>query len=146
MTNDIPDELLFSAAFPLPFRVFCLAGLGILGWATNLHGLHVLGLDPGTVLDLQRFNGRRPAALPHVRTGFKFFSHPQTVYAPVYRLFVAYSAFALSVWLLYRYATYRSLDTVDTFKFIPATAALCMLMVIVCPFNVIERQERDKFL
>ncbi|KAF6763076.1 EXS family-domain-containing protein [Ephemerocybe angulata] len=38
---------------PLPYRIFLLLGLGILGWATNLHGLEALDVDVVAALDLR---------------------------------------------------------------------------------------------
>ncbi|TFY67934.1 hypothetical protein EVJ58_g1327 [Rhodofomes roseus] len=150
MPDDLPNELLFSAAFPLPFRVLSLAGLGILGWAANVHGLHVAGIDARSVLDLDSYDpryGRRALGAGDRRgTGWKYFQSPVSVYRPVYSLFVAYAAWVATNWLLYRYATYVDLDRVDTFKFIPAIAALVVTMVLVSPFNIFEKAERDRFL
>jgi hypothetical protein len=42
-----------SASFPLPFRVLVLIGFSILLWATNLHVLHLLGIDVGWILDFR---------------------------------------------------------------------------------------------
>ena len=54
---ELPIEAPFAASFPLPYRVFVLSGLGILGWATNLHGLHALGIDASrkALLDSELF-------------------------------------------------------------------------------------------
>lgn len=152
--TQLGQELFFSAAFPLPFRVLCLAGLGILGWATNLHGLHLLGLDPVAALDLHpyRYDGHRLTAssAPTSTTarvfGWKLSLDSSTVHMPVYRLFCAYSTCALSAWLVFRYATHGNFTLVDVFKFIPALAALFVLAVLICPFNVFEKSERDRFL
>ena len=46
------DEIAFSTNFPLPYRVLALGAVGILGWATNLHGLNLLGIDAATALEL----------------------------------------------------------------------------------------------
>ena len=148
--RDLPAELLFSAAFPLPFRVLSLAGLGILGWATNIHGLHLAGIDARSVLDLDSYDPRQArralAAGDRRGLGWKYFNSPVSVYRPVYSLFVAYAAWATTNWLLYRYATFADLDRVDTFKFIPAIAFLVVTMVLVSPFNVFQKVERDRFL
>lgn len=42
-----------SASFPLPFRVLVLIGFAILLWGTNLHILHLLGIDAGWILDFR---------------------------------------------------------------------------------------------
>lgn len=132
--------------------MLCLAGLGILGWATNLHGLHLLGLDPVAALDLHpyRHDGHRltsSAASTTARVfGWKLSLDSSSVYMPVYKLFFAYSACTLSAWLVFRYATHRDYTLVDVFKFIPALAALFVLTALICPFNIFEKSERDRFL
>ncbi|EPT05011.1 hypothetical protein FOMPIDRAFT_149215 [Fomitopsis schrenkii] len=148
--RDLPTELLFSAAFPLPFRVLSLAGLGILGWAINIHGLHLAGIDARSVLDLDSYDPRHArrtlAAGDRRGTGWKYFNSPVSIYRPVYSLFVAWAAWATTNWLLYRYATFADLDRVDTFKFIPAIASLVVTMVLISPSNVFQKAERDRFL
>ena len=57
----VREELAFSAHFPLPFRVLFLGCLGILGWATNLHGLTALGIDAASALELSTHHGRLTA-------------------------------------------------------------------------------------
>ena len=148
MKSDFLDELSFSAAFPLPFRVLCLVGLGIFGWATNLHGLHLWGIDAAGVLDLRIYDGYRlTSPLPtDLRAGWKAVHHAEHSYKPVYRLFVAYTAWMLAAWTIFRYATRGDVASVDGFKFVPAIAALCVLTALVCPFNVLYKQERDRFL
>ena len=46
------DEIAFSTNFPLPYRVLALGAVGILGWATNMYGLNLLGIDAATALEL----------------------------------------------------------------------------------------------
>ena len=155
MKSDFLDELQFSAAFPLPFRVLCLVGLGILGWATNLHGLHLWGIDAGGVLDLSIYDGYRlTSPLPTDRrtgpssAGWKHVTaqHAAQTYRPVYRLFCAYAGWMFAAWTVYRLATRGDVGGVDSFKFVPAIAALCALTALVCPFNVLYKHERDKFI
>ncbi|TBU33862.1 EXS-domain-containing protein [Dichomitus squalens] len=149
MKSDFLDELFFSAAFPLPFRVLCLAGLGILGWATNLHGLHLCNIDAAGALDLNNYDGYRltsPLPTDRRKSGLKEVRQSSQTYRPVYRVFVAYSAWSLFCWLLFRYATKGDIARVDEWKFVPAVAALCLLTVLVCPFPIFYKQERDKFL
>lgn len=44
------DAASFSAFLPPPYRVLLLLALGILCFGSNLHGLHLLGLDPWPLL------------------------------------------------------------------------------------------------
>ncbi|RPD74255.1 EXS-domain-containing protein [Lentinus tigrinus ALCF2SS1-7] len=148
MKSDFLDELYFSSAFPLPFRVLCLVGLGILGWATNLHGLHLWHIDAAGVLDLNNYDGYRlTSPLPtDRRAGWKGAHYSLQAHRPVYKLFVTYFVWTFACWLVFRYATRGDIESVDSFKFIPALASLCVLTALMCPFNVLYKHERDKFL
>lgn len=157
MTDHAGDEITFSTYFPLPYRVLTLAGFGILGWATNIHGLNLLGIDAASALELST---RRPAddpldsSLPPVspttplptHNGWKLVAHPASVYWPVYRLFLQYATVALLSWALFYRATGGKTDVVDMFRFIPAVTLTCIFMFLVSPFNLFEKRERDKFL
>ncbi|KAI0663548.1 EXS-domain-containing protein [Cubamyces menziesii] len=151
MKSDFVDELYFSAAFPLPFRVLCLVGLGILGWATNLHGLSLWRVDAAGTLELSVTTPdgyRLTSPLPTDRRqgSWKHGQYVAGVHRPVYRVFVAYAAWTVLCWLVYRYATHGDVSLVDSFKFIPAIATLCVLTALICPFNVLYKRERDRFL
>ena len=135
MKNDFLEELFFSAAFPLPFRVLCLLALGILGWATNLHGLHLWGIDAAGVLDLNNYDGYRlTSPLPTVTGngsgggGWKRAQPSAQTYRPVYKAFAAFAGWVLVCWVAYRGATGGDVEGVDGFKFVPAVAALGALM------------------
>lgn len=157
MDDNLREEIAFSARFPLPFRVLCLGGLGILGWATNLHGLNALGLDAAAALELSThqphrlthhsYDGSEPdTPLPTTRGGWKLVPHPATLYGPVYCLFAYYTAFSLFCWACYQHATGSDVELVDVYKFIPGVLMLFLLMMLVSPFDVFEKRERDKFL
>ena len=169
MRSDFSDELYFSAAFPLPFRVLALAALGVLGWATNLHGLHVWGVDAAGVLDLNSNNydgGHRLTSTSPLPTsvsadrrtgGWRHQHQHQQTYVPVYRAFAAFGGWVFVCWAVFRYAAGTGADAadgdggagvgaVDGYKFVPAVAALGALTVLVCPFQVAYKPQRDKFL
>jgi hypothetical protein len=158
MDDRAHEELVFSAHFPLPFRVLFLGCLGILGWATNLHGLAASGIDATSALELSTHqphqltgHGRSPSE-PHTplptttRAGWKLVSHPATLYASVYRLFAYMAAVTAFGWACYQHAIHNDTELVDMFKFIPGVVLLCILMILVCPFDMFEKRERDKFL
>ncbi|KAH8107244.1 EXS-domain-containing protein [Cristinia sonorae] len=153
MDSDVGEEVTFSAIFPLPFRVLVLAGLGILSWATNLHGLSIAGIDAPYVLNLDNRhshhhpNRRTDSPLPtEQRSGWKMVSNPRSLHAPVYRLSIQCALITSAAWLVYRNATAGTLGLVDVFKYIPAVTGLLMFMVLVSPFNVFGKPERDAFL
>lgn len=156
MDDDVAEEITFSTLFPLPFRVLFLGGLGILGWATNLHGLNALGIDAVAALELntqhqsQRLTisdySATETSLPTTRAGWKFVADPSTTYTPVYRLFAQYTIVALVGWLLYRHASHGDVELVDVYKFVPAVTMLVWLMLLVAPYDIAEKKERDKFI
>ncbi|KAI0305466.1 EXS family-domain-containing protein [Multifurca ochricompacta] len=142
------DDLSFVIAFPLPFRVLFLAGVGILGWAANIHGLHLLGIDAASALDLRAHEHGSTTPLPvdgRHRT-LKVASDPSALYYPIYRLAFWYGLWCTSAWALYRSATHGSAILVDFFKYIPAVCALVTLIFILSPYDVMQKHERDAFL
>ncbi|KAJ7287812.1 EXS family-domain-containing protein [Mycena rebaudengoi] len=134
-------------SFPLPFRVLALAGLGVLGWATNLHGLDLLGVDAVAAMDL-RVDANQPNAHlpPHLSGGPKHPSQPSIIYTAVYQLFAAYSLWCFISWAMFRYLTYGNMSLVDAFGYIPAISALVVILVLICPIDAFYKRERDKFL
>ncbi|KAG2150900.1 EXS family-domain-containing protein [Suillus clintonianus] len=139
---DFGDAVPLSTSFPLPFRVLFLIGLGILGWATNLHGLHLLGIDAGSALDLH--SGR--IFLPTTSSSPRPSSSPRVAYMPIYRLFAGYTAWCFAGWSFFRLATHSNAMLVDAFKFIPALSSLGVLTTLICPFELCQKRERDLFL
>lgn len=148
MKSDFADETYFSAAFPLPFRVLCLVGLGILGWATNLHGLHIWHIDaPNTLeLSLSAHDGRRLTSPLPTATGWRHAPAGPPPHRAVYRVFAVYAGWTLACWVVFRVATAADAALVDGFKFVPALAVLFVLTALVCPFDVLHKHERDRFL
>lgn len=153
--STLRDEIAFSVNFPLPFRVLFLGGLGILGWATNLYGLNALGIDATSALELSTHHHHRITGngysqpntpLPTARAGWKFVPHPSTLYGPVYKLFFYYAAAVFLGWAFYRHATHGDVELVDVYKFIPGVLMLSLLTLLVCPFAILQKHERDKFL
>ncbi|KAI9511189.1 EXS family-domain-containing protein [Russula earlei] len=147
MENDL-DDLSFVIAFPLPFRVLFLAGAGILGWAANLHGLRLLGVDAASALDLRAHERESPPPLPllvddrRARAALT----ASALCSPVYRLAFGYALWCLAAWVLYRYATHGSAVLVDFFKHIPAVCALVVLVFMLFPYDVMQKRQRDAFL
>ncbi|KAJ6499143.1 EXS family-domain-containing protein [Mycena sanguinolenta] len=143
MSSEIPVIL----SFPLPFRVLVLAGLGILGWATNLHGLDMLGVDAVAAMDLRLDADTHLHLPPHLSSSApKYPAQPSMIYNAVYRLFAAYSLWVFFSWVAFRYLTYGNMSLVDAFGYIPAVSALVVLLVLICPIDTLYKHERDKFL
>ena len=135
------DALPFDAFFPLPFRALFLAGMGTLGWATNLHGLELSGVDVVTAMDLRTPESAVKLPLPwnhHYKTS--------AIYSPVYRLFIAYSLWCFGAWTLYIYSAHGNVMLVDAFGYIPAICGLFVLIVLISQFDAFQKRERDMFL
>ncbi|KAF9222721.1 EXS-domain-containing protein [Gyrodon lividus] len=140
---DVNDEVPLAASFPLPFRVLFLVGMGILGWAVNLHGLQLLGIDGPSALEFHGAYIYFPLRSPSSPGG-----HPsaRAFYAPVYRFFAGYASWCFAAWLIFRVATHSDTALVDIFRYIPAVCMLGVLTVLVCPNDVFHKRERDSFL
>ena len=157
MADQVGDEITFSTNFPLPYRVLVLGAVGVLGWATNLHGLNAMGIDAATALELRTrqttHRSTNSSSSPESATtplpthnGWKLVAHPSSIYRPVYKLFLQYSLVTLASWAVFHHAVDGKLESVDMFKFIPAVTMIFLFMLLVCPFDVFEKRERDKFL
>lgn len=88
---DAPSEKSLNLLFPLPYRVFGLFGLGILAWATNLHGLDKLGVDTVSALDLRTegVHARGPL-ISHRSAGYNQVI-AANLYTSAYRVFIGYT-------------------------------------------------------
>lgn len=139
MDKDIP----LIVAFPLPFQILALVGLAVLGWATNLHGLDLAGIDVMSSLDLRT---DASIALPAHQSTPRQATSLSSLYRAVYRIFTVYSTLCFVAWVTYRYSTHGDIGLVDVFGYIPAIAALSVLCLLFCPYNILHKTERRKFL
>lgn len=136
------SEAPLAAAFPLPFRVLFLVGLGILGWATNLHGLQLLSIDGPAAFAFSAGSHHLPLRSP--TSGGQLSARP--FYLPLYRIFAGYTTWCVVAWLVFRVATQSDPYFVDTFRYIPAVCMLVVVTVLVCPYDILHKRERDWFL
>ncbi|KAG7098729.1 hypothetical protein E1B28_000642 [Marasmius oreades] len=142
---DFDDEIPYSASFPLPFRVLALAGMGILGWATNLHGLDKFGIDAPIVLEL-RTNDSLPRTTPR-RENFRLGTQaPSSHYKTIYRLAGLYFSWFFGTWTIYLFFTQRDPKVVDVYGFLPGLLTVAIILVLLCPFEVMYKHERDSFI
>ncbi|KAK0195433.1 EXS family-domain-containing protein [Armillaria mellea] len=139
----LDDEVNWAVSFPLPFRVMVLVGLGILGWATNLHGLKIFSVDAVSTMELRVDPSQQPISL---RIAGVHLSTPSSTYGPVYRIALAYFSWCFTSWALFHYLTYGNAVLTDVFAYIPGVSTLIIMFVLVCPFNIFHKRERDKFL
>ncbi|KAF8635246.1 hypothetical protein AX17_004019 [Amanita inopinata Kibby_2008] len=140
-------EILISASFPLPFRVVALVGLGILAWATNIHGLLCFNIDVVSAMDL-RIDGYPLKALNPL-PAHRWNGHGQHKTTPqkiFYSISFVYFIWFLATWLIYVSATGGNPKIADAFGYIAAVAILVILIVLICPFPLLFKRERDKLL
>lgn len=135
------DEFDHNHAFPLPYRIFLLIGLGILGWAINLQSLDALGIDPIAAMDLRSDTKTIPAHHSSVSNRSKVLA----LSTSVYRIFIAYSTFCFLSWALYRLATRGDVSLVDSYGYIPSITAVVILLILVCPYDTFFKCERENF-
>lgn len=155
MDNEL-DDLSFVIAFPLPFRVLFLAGAGILGWAANLHGLRLLGVDAASALDLRTIertplplvvvDGQHHHAEAQAHGAIEQSTDSSSPSYPVYRLAFWYGLWCSAAWAMYRSATDGNAALVDFFRYIPAVCALVVLIFMFTPYDVMHKRERDAFI
>ena len=141
------SDLAFSAAFPLPYRSLFLIGAGILGWATNLHFLSVLGVDTGYALEIRPGGSQHtlPPASRHSRY-FNCFAHPGSLFRPVYKIFAYYAMWTVLSWLLFRLWTGTKPEVINEYKNMPTVTVVFVLAALFCPFNILYKAERTAFL
>ncbi|KAF5393227.1 hypothetical protein D9757_000720 [Collybiopsis confluens] len=135
---DVDVEVGYSLSFPLPFRIFALTSVGILAWATNLHGLQKSSVDAVLALDLRVHD--------HYWPGSPRRADIVALYKNLYKIFLTYSTWCLLSWLLFRSLTHDDPNLVDAYGYIPALFALLTILVLIIPFNIFFKTERDKFI
>jgi len=135
-------EEVSSRAFafvPLPWRILFLTGAALLGWASNLHILSLLGIDTTFALDMHS-HPHLPYSLAGAPAGS---AH---LYSALYKLFMAYAGWCFGCWLLFRAFCAGNLEMMDYYKIIPQFCGTVIFIVLVCPFNIVRKRERDMFL
>lgn len=144
-TTDPGNDTSLAVVFPLPFQIFALVGLEILGWATNLHGLDVAGIDVHNSLELRTDAASSLPAHVHASTSRQR-SSLAALYNSAYRIFVIYSSICFAFWLAWRYTTQGEVVLIDVFGYIPAMASLTIICILFYPHNTFHKAERRKFL
>lgn len=144
MATQDTDEIQYHLSFPLPYRVLLLIGLGILGWATNLHGLDNLRMDTVATMDLRTDSQNFNLAIPHHSPTFNH-SKAVALYRSVYRIFLSYASVCFVSWTLYRLVTQDDPLRVDAYGYIPVVTTIAILLILICPYNIMFLSEREKF-
>ncbi|KZO93093.1 EXS-domain-containing protein [Calocera viscosa TUFC12733] len=135
----------FSKSFPLPFRVLALLGLGILGWATNLHLLRVLGVDSYVAL-IKNTSAARSEEDGYVASGGGTKREQErALTASVYRLFLLYTLWVGVGWCFFRIATGGEEGLINRFRAVPAILLATILLFLLSPYSF-EKHTRESFL
>ncbi|KAI4528580.1 EXS-domain-containing protein [Schizophyllum commune Loenen D] len=131
----------WTLVLPLPFRALLLIGVGILAWATNLHGLYYFRIDAATALDLRPHSAASPLPATHDHP-----PPPQALYAPIYRLFVSYATWCFACWFVFYALSRGDPVRVDVYGWIPAFCTLGVLLALFAPLDIFERTQRRRFV
>lgn len=157
------EDILASSAFiPLPFRALALVGVGLLCWATNLHILHLLGIDVATVLETrsQKIPLSTPSSPPHGSPSespiplapaysphtIASSSSSTALYPAIYRLFVIYAAWVLITYVAFKMAINGDMRLMNRSRGIVTLASVGVVVGLFCPFNILQKRERDTFM
>ncbi|KAF8904444.1 EXS family-domain-containing protein [Gymnopilus junonius] len=146
MTITDNDEIQYHLSFPLPYRTLFLVGLGILGWATNLHGLDALGVDVVATMELRTEHSHSKMLISMHNSAVLNHSKAIELYHSSYRIFFDFSTFCFLSWLLYRMVTHGNLSLVDAYGYIPVITAIVVILILLCPYNIFMKVEREKFI
>ena len=142
---NVGSDIFADASFPLPFRVLVLVGLGILGWATNVHGLQAHNIDVVGAMDFGH-PPKSPNNIPDRRRDSHRHRRETPPYVTIYAMCLVYFIWVFMAWSVYVSAMHGVPQTADTYKYIASVAILVILAVLICPFEGMFKRERDQFL
>ncbi|ORY30353.1 EXS family-domain-containing protein [Naematelia encephala] len=152
----------FSKTFPLPFRVLFLVGLAQLLWAVNLHVLHLLNLDTAWILDI-RDDNPDPPGLELDTLGIpednvvqldtpgrqRTMAAPKSLrvdsgslYGPIYKLFLVYTAWVGGGWFLFRWLTDGDGELMERYRALVAVIGIGVGVGAVTPWHGPGERER----
>jgi hypothetical protein len=150
----------FSASFPLPFRVLFLVGLAQILWATNLHILHLLGLDTAWILDV-RDHGPSLDDIPLLDNDVGSLEIPHSssvrqtprledsiavdsgkLHQPVYRLFLLYTAWVGGGWIVFRVVTGGEPESMESWRWLVGVIAVGAAVGALAPWRGAGQRER----
>jgi hypothetical protein len=132
-----------SASFPLPFRVLSLVGLAILLWGTNLHILHLLGINVPKVLDFRDTTEEEEDVFNETET--KSEPRGEVGYMIVYKLAIVYSAFVGSGWVLFRVITGGEVESMEDWRGLVGVVLVGVVGGALIPWRGIGERERRGF-
>jgi hypothetical protein len=133
-----------SASFPLPFRVLTLVGLAILLWATNLHILHLLGINVPKALDFRDTEDEDGDVFTDIEEKEER-GDLKTTYMTIYKLAVIYGVFVGSGWGLFRVVTGGEVEVMEQWRGLVGVVLLGVGAGALVPWRGIGERERRGF-
>jgi EXS family len=115
--------------------------IGIWAWATSLHFLSYTGIDPSLVLHPWTPSDDHPLT-----------SHPhrplnrRDIYKPPYALAIILTTVTCISLTLFWGFTSGDASAVVSYEFLPLSCFASILLLTFCPFNILYRDERLRFL
>jgi hypothetical protein len=75
------------------------------------------------------------------------FNHSKAIalYNSVYCLLFLYSTFCFLSWFFFRMVTHGDATLVDYYGYIPLITAITIFLILICPYNILLKTEREKF-
>jgi hypothetical protein len=141
-----------SASFPLPFRVLFLLGFALLLWATNLHVLSKLGLDTSWILDFRDVEEieMEETGDTEEETPAKPLHNPRpaaaSLYQPVYKLFLLYTAWVGGGWVIFRVLTRGETEQMERYRALVGVIMVGVVVGLVVPSRRTGPRERKSFM
>jgi hypothetical protein len=133
-----------SASFPLPFRVLSLVGLAILLWGTNLHILHLLGINVPKVLDFRDSTEEEEDVFTETEPEPKRIGG-EVGYQAVYKLAIVYTCFVGSGWVLFRVITGGEVESMEDWRGLVGVVLVGVVGGALVPWRGIGERERRGF-
>jgi hypothetical protein len=116
----------FSNTFPLPYRVLIVSVIGLWAWGSNLQILSWLSIDVPHLLNSQ--------------------DKSNTTHKAVYSLaFIFTSLVGLNL-IIFWQVTGGIETEIAEWTSIPLVCYVLVFAIVLCPFNIFRKKERDKFL
>lgn len=135
-----------SASFPLPFRVLTLVGLAIFLWATNLHILHLLGINVPKALDFRDTQEDDDDVDVFPSTGEKEeVGDLKTTYMTIYKLGLIYAGFVGFGWVLFRVITGGEVEVMEQWRGLVGVVLVGVGVGALAPWRGIGERERKGF-
>jgi hypothetical protein len=134
-----------SASFPLPFRVLTLIGLAIFLWATNLHILHLLGINVPKALDFRDPDEDEDVFTEIGERDKEEVGDLKTTYMTIYKLGLGYAGFVGTGWVLFWIITGGEVEVMEQWRGLVGVVLVGVGAGALVPWRGIGERERRGF-